>query len=206
MFLEPVTPLLNTNTTAKLQPKSSSGYDELSTKLLKETINNIIVPITDIINKSFRTGVVPQQIKIAKVVPIHKASDSNLLKNYSPISLLTAFSELLEKLIYDKVIYFLNSNNTLYKHQYGFRKNNLLNHCADVNNKHCPEFTLAFFCDLFKAFDVIDHRIMLTHDSKIIFQIELSLWRWMEKDHQTKIFTVSASRFSIRTPSISYLY
>ena len=110
MFLEPVTPLLITNTTAKLKPKSSSGHDEISTKLLKETINNIIVHITDIINKSFGTGVVPHQMKIAKVVPIHKASDSNLLKNYRPISLLTAFSKLLEKLMYDKVIYFLNSN------------------------------------------------------------------------------------------------
>ena len=112
LFLEPVTPLLITNTTAKLKPKSSSGHDEISTKLLTETINNIIIPITDIINKS----------KIAKVVPIHKASDSNLLKNYRPISLLTAFSKLLEKLMYDKVISFLNSNNTLYKHQYGFRE------------------------------------------------------------------------------------
>ena len=66
-------------------------------KLLKETINNQIVPITDIINKSFRTGVVPHQKKIATVFPIHKASDSNLLTNYRHISLLTAFSKLLDK-------------------------------------------------------------------------------------------------------------
>ena len=186
MFLEPVTPLLITNTTAKLKPKSSSGHDEISTKLLKETINNIIVPITDIINKSFGTGVVPHQMKIAKVVPIHKASDSNLLQNYRPISLLTAFSKLLEKLMYDKVISFLNSNNTLYKHQYGFRKKHstihpiihLLNHCADVNNKHSPEFTLAIFCDLSKAFDVIDHRILLHKLST--YGIRGNVYTWFE--------------------------
>ena len=98
MFMEPVTPLLITNTTAKLKPKSSSGHDEIYTKLQKETINNIIVPITDIFQKTNCNWLVPHPMKIAKVVPIHKASDSKLFKNYRPINLLTCtFSKLLEK-------------------------------------------------------------------------------------------------------------
>ena len=121
MFIEPVLlseVLLIAN---KLKPKLSYGHDDISTKLLKQTIYNIILPITHIINRSFDTDIVPNEMKIAKVIPIYKSSDPSLLKNYRPVSLLTAFSKLIEKLIFNKLISFLNFNNTLFKHQYGFR-------------------------------------------------------------------------------------
>ena len=153
----------------KLKSKLSHGHDDISTKLLKNTITNILQPITHIINLSFNTGVVPQEMKIAKVIPIHKSADQSLLKNYRPVSLLPAFSKLLEKIMYKKIISYLNSNNILFKHQYGFRTKHstlhpiihLLNHCAESSNKSDPEFTLAVFCDLSKAFDVISHDILL---------------------------------------------
>ena len=108
--------------------------------LLKESINNIINPITYIINRSFECGVVPDEMKIAKVIPIFKSSDRNSITNYRPISLLTSFSKLLEKLMYDKMISFLLLNNSLFEHQYGFRAKHstmhpsihLLNHCAEA--------------------------------------------------------------------------
>jgi hypothetical protein len=169
MFLDPVDMFKVVETTNKLKTKTSSGYDEISTKLLKETIHNISKPLTHIINQSFQTGIIPTKMKIAKVVPVHKSSDPSLLTNYRPISLLTAFSKLLEKLMYDKVIKFLTSNNIFYEHQYGFRPKHstihpiihLLNKCAESNNKKKKELTLAVFCDLSKAFDVISHKILL---------------------------------------------
>ena len=94
-------------------------------------------------------------MKIAKVIPIYKSSDPSLLNNYRPLSLPTAFSKLIEKLMFNSLISFLNSNNTLLKHQYGFRSKlstihpiiHLFTHCAEVTNQMNPEFTLAIFCE-----------------------------------------------------------
>ena len=143
MFIEPVLPSDVFSIANKLKPKTSSSHDDISTKLLKQTLNNIVLPITHIINRSFDTGIVPTDMKIAKVIPIHKSSDPCLLKNYRPVSLLTAFSKLIEKIMFNKLISFLNSNNTLFKHHYGFRSKHstihpilhLLNHCADFTNQ-----------------------------------------------------------------------
>ena len=81
-----------------MKSKTSSGHDSISTKLIKQSINNIIEPVTNIINKSLSTGIIPNQQKIAKVIPIHKQSDKKLLNNYRPISLLPAFSKIFERL------------------------------------------------------------------------------------------------------------
>ena len=169
MFIEPVTQTDTINSCRKLKSKTTTGHDEISTKLLKETIPIITDPITHIINMSLSAGIVPDDMRVAKVIPIFKSSDPKLLKNYRPISLLTAFSKLLEKIMYDKVISYLNANKLLYEHQYGFRSGHstihpiihLLNHCSEATNKPNPDYTLAIFCDLSKAFDVIDHRILL---------------------------------------------
>ena len=96
-FLDPVSPSDVVDITKKLKSKVSFGHDCISTKLLKATINEINGPLTHIINKSFETGIVPKDMKIAKVIPIYKSSDQTLIKNYRPISLLPVFSKIIEK-------------------------------------------------------------------------------------------------------------
>jgi len=70
MFIDAVTPSDVTYTVSKLKSKMDCGNDEISTKLLKQTINNIIDPITHTVNRSFITELVPDQINISKVIPI----------------------------------------------------------------------------------------------------------------------------------------
>ena len=117
IFIKPIIPATTVETTRKLKTKSSSGHDEISTKLLKDSIT---VPITQIINRSLATGLVPGKLKAAKVIPIFKSADPSQLNNYRPINLLPALSKLFEKIMYNTLM-FLNTNNILYKHQHGFR-------------------------------------------------------------------------------------
>ena len=132
------------------------------------TFFHIVRPITHIINMSFNTSIVPDPLKIAKVVPIYKASDKSLRNNYRPICLLPIFSKLIEQIMFDKVMNFLNKNNIIHQHQYGFRAKHstlqpivhFLNHCAMPTIRNKSDFNLAIFCDLSKAFDVISHEII----------------------------------------------
>ena len=93
----------------KMKSKTSSGHDSISTKLIKQSINNIIEPLTNIINNSLSTGIIPNQLKIAKVISIHKQSDKKLLNNYRPISLLPVFSKIFEKVVFNRMINYMCS-------------------------------------------------------------------------------------------------
>ena len=82
----------------------------------------IIFPLCEIINSSFSTGVFPDALKIAKVIPIHKGGSTNEINNYRPISILSIFDKIIEKLMHKQLYHFLSINNVLFKNQYGFRK------------------------------------------------------------------------------------
>ena len=102
-------------------------------------------------------------------MPIYKSADKDQLKNYRPISLLPAFSKVFEKVMYNKIMNYFDSNNLFYQHQYGFRPKRttshpiiqLLNKCASDNNLKPKHLTAAILCDLSKAFDVINHNILI---------------------------------------------
>ncbi len=168
-FMNPVTPFEIQDVVKKSKPKTSKGFDNISMKTVQETIQNISIPLSHIFNLSFIKGIVPKQLKIAKIVPIHKSGPKNIFNNYRPISLLPAFSKILEKVVNNRLVTFLDKYNILYKHQYGFRKNHstihpiihFLNHIADQNDQPSKNLTLSVFLDLSKAFDTLPHKTLL---------------------------------------------
>jgi hypothetical protein len=150
-----------------LNSKKSSGYDGVSSWLMKLILHVILVPLTHIFNMSFRYGIVPRKLKIAKVIPVFKTGDKSLPVNYRPISLLPAFSKLLEKLMYNRMIAYINRYNILSTSQYGFRSNmgttdavyNLANYITE--NLDSGVNILGLFIDVSKAFDSLPHYILL---------------------------------------------
>jgi hypothetical protein len=96
-----------------LKTKNSFGYDEISTKLLKISASYICSPLTYICNKSISTGIFPERLKYSIIKPLYKKGDKTDPPNYRPISLLTAFSKVLEKALYIKLLEHINDNNIL---------------------------------------------------------------------------------------------
>jgi hypothetical protein len=97
MQIVPITEGVIRSIISSLKSKNSSGYDEISIKILNLCRNQISRPLTYICNKSIIMGVFPDRLKRATVMPLHKKGDISKLDNYRPISLLPVFSKVLEK-------------------------------------------------------------------------------------------------------------
>ena len=101
---------------------SSAGWDDLPALVAKQSIDSYIEPLTCLINRSFSDCIFPNELKLARVVPISKSGDSTVLSNYRPISILSFFAKVFEKLPYKYLLNFLDGNDILYNYQFGFRE------------------------------------------------------------------------------------
>ena len=117
-----------------------------------------INPLTLIINQSLVTGIFPNKLKIAKVLPLFKKDDPTIMDNYRPISLLTAISKLFEKVVFSQFYEYFHKNNLFYDSQCGA--------ATELTDKVLKDFddsniSLAIFMDWSKAFDTLDHNILI---------------------------------------------
>ena len=128
MFLYETSPDEVNRIIDKLECKSSCGNDEISSKVIKYVAPFVSVPLTHIFNLTFATGQIPNDLKVALITPVYKASEKNVFSNYRPISVLPFFSKILEKLMYKRLIDYINRNGILTDRQYGFRSKSSTNH------------------------------------------------------------------------------
>ena len=152
---------------SNLKNKKSAGYDQIPVNVMKSTIYPIAEPISNIINSSLITGTVPEQLKIAKICPIFKGGERDKFINYRPISVLPSFSKIFEKVVYNRIIKYIDSKQILTNCQYGFRKKHSTSMAIiDMYDKLSAsldrnEHSVGIFVDLSKAFDTLDRNILL---------------------------------------------
>ena len=165
-----------------LDPNKATGLDGISAKLLKSSVHVICTSLLEIINLSISSGVFPDSLKIAKVNPIHKTGAKDDPANYRPISILSVLSKIIEKHITKHLFAYMNKYSILHKSQSGFRKkyscNTALINLIDKWLKSIDkgEIVGAVFFDLRKAFDVVDHDLLVQKLSAYKFSDNSLCW------------------------------
>ena len=146
---------------------SAPGYDGISLKCIYPVIDTLVTPLAYITNLSLIEGIFPSELKIAQVLPLYKNNDPILFNNYRSISLLPFFSKLVERLMYNRLIDFIEKHHLLYQFQFGFRKNHstfmalviLLEKITEALEN--SKFAICILIDFRKAFDTVEHYILL---------------------------------------------
>ena len=165
-----------------LKRNKAPGHDGLDVNIITSVYELIKKPLLKIFNESINLGTFPENMKIAKVTPIFKSGKKELLTNYRPISVLSCFSKILERIMYNRVYNYLNDNNLLFHKQFGFRKSHstdhalieLINSTYDSFNQN--KYTLGVFIDLSKAFNTVDHNILI--DKLNLYGIKNNSLKW----------------------------
>ena len=166
-FLKETTPDEIIKITNQLDKKKSSDIYNISPEIVKLSDQIVADSLAIIFNRCVREGHFPDALKEAKVIPIHKGDSVLSVSNYRPISLLPIFSKILERLIYNQFIEFIDRHKLLSELQFGFQKNksteqaiasiitNITNAFAKNQSSYC------IFLDFAKAFDTVNHEILI---------------------------------------------
>ena len=171
------------NKASSLKSSNSEGVDGINVNVIKASIDLLASSLSQMCNISFSTGIVPDKLKISKVLPIFKSEDSTNFTNYRPISILPCFSKILESAMHHCLMDYLTKHSILNNHQYGFKKKHstfiaileLTNKIFDSFEKN--ELTIGIFIDLKKAFDTVNHSILL--DKLNFYGIRGTPFNWM---------------------------
>jgi hypothetical protein len=150
-----------------LKNDSSPGWDNIPNSVIKFAKTYISLPLTNIANCMLENGSFPDQLKIAKVIPCYKSGDKTLITNYRPISILNSLSKIFENIIVIRLKSFITKHNILYNYQFGFREKYstnlaLISYIDSVTKAiDSGDKIMSVFIDLSKAFDTLDHVILI---------------------------------------------
>jgi hypothetical protein len=164
IFIAPTTETELIQIIKDLKNNSSTGFDEIPTFLVKQCLCHFIKPLVHIYNTSFQTGTFPDLMKIAKVKLLHKKQNRQDIQNYRPISILSVFFKLLEKLMHKRLLLFVKKHSTLTSEKHGFTEGkstetasqSFIQDVQEALDKHL--YVVGVFLDLSKAYDVINHK------------------------------------------------
>lgn len=167
IYLEPTSDAEVSLIIENFKVKATSDLNIETIKVVNKSSPQFSRVIASVINSSLLEGVFPSALKTAKVVPIYKGGSKFDIQNYRPISLLSAFSKIYEKVMYRRIYEFLTLNNILHENQYGFRQGRSCEHAllvaqnAILSSLNKKQVSLLLLIDFSKAFDMVDHRILL---------------------------------------------
>ncbi|XP_065664787.1 uncharacterized protein LOC136086417 [Hydra vulgaris] len=114
---------------ASLKKKKAPGFDEISSDIVIANKHSLNRPLIHILKLSLNSGIFPDVLKLAKVIPLYKCNDHSDISNYRPISILSVFSKLFERVVYNRIYDYFIKNNFFYPNQFGFQKKSLYRTC-----------------------------------------------------------------------------
>ena len=166
-MIKPTSPTEIKEIITAIDTSKSVGPNSIPNQLLQATKKSIAIPLANIFNHSFSKGICPDFLKISIVIPIYKKDSKLIVSNYRPISLLSNINKILEKLMFNRLYSFLESNKCIYDFQFGFRQKHSTNHALlsmtqeirDIIDK--GDLAIGVFVDFQKAFDTVNHKILL---------------------------------------------
>ena len=196
------------NILSKIDEKKATGLDMIPSKLLKMAANIVAPSLTSIFSKSILTGIYSDDWKTAKVTPLFKKGIKSDPNNYRPISVIPIVSKVFERIVYNQLFYYLDDNKLLLGCQSGFRSlHSTLTALPEATNAWSVNIDNGLlngvvFIDLTKAFDTIDHEIILRKMSYLGVDQAAIKWFSLYLSGRTQD-VMSVANYHLLVPSVA---